>query len=519
MSGGPVTPFSAIPATRNVFRGYYVGTGGTPSHDIGMNVLGAITSDAVWRLRFTVPRLIPSGFLHLRILGLSNSSSGKIRVNPKWAVARAELSPSGLTLSQEGVRELTFTAADVGKYQALHIYLDAISDVQPLDTIVLDLTFEASQFTAPNRTVWQPQLVWLDSIQDEGVPASSSQLLKWNPNIRVPLTNPSVYNIPAGTDSFSQFTHTLAQGEHAIYVMPSTPRKGKVRLEGTGGTDNRIHVVSGQFLGGTAADDLLNLAGIDHAYLEGIYFNKNHAVGSACAFATRNNINGVSSAGAVWMQHCLFSGINYADTQDGDWTNEHGDHIIFQHPGVRLRMHLCSGFSWNTSFIFTGTVSDGVEMYQCDWNIYDSRFNPKHIKYPSQTLFGNSPNHSVLSSTSCASPTRFVFEDVYWFDHQPVGTFPITDSNGTTNHVKRSLKVLAPLLNSCTTAIGDPYTGELQINLATVTGRIKGGIPPEGHYVNPGTIDYGSQQWPNAALTQHVGAFNGIGYSTPGYME
>jgi hypothetical protein len=329
----------------------------------------------------------------------------------------------------------------------------------------------------------------------------------------------STYNIPATTTNNGQHIVTLASGEHAKIVLPtSQARVGGVRIQGTGGTNNRIWIIGGQIKSHpTAATDCLNLAGIDHSYVEGVWLNKAHAVGSACAFATRNNITGVASAGSVWMQNCLITGVNYMDTGDGDFQTEHGDLWIFQHPAVRFRVYRFTGWPWNTSFITSGAFSDGAEFYDTNINFYDSRFNPKQEIYGTSVALGNSPSHSVLSSISCAHGSRFTFDNFYWHDDQPVGNFPITDSNGTTTHTKRTLANMAPLATSCITASGDPYTGTLQLTLpGGVTGLIRGGIPPNGNFVNSGTLSYGSQQWPNATAPTHTGNFDGLNYPQPG---
>jgi hypothetical protein len=372
-----------------------------------------------------------------------------------------------------------------------------------------------------------------------GTPGSNA--LKYNPGQRVPLTSPATRVVGVGTGA--QTTITLNSGEHSIIQLPTDQaRIGKVRIEGTGGTNNRIWIMGGQIKsatdsngGATDANDCLNLAGIDHAFIEGVWFDKRHRVGSTCAFASRNHVSGVASAGAVWMQNCLFTGVNYMDTgngSDGDFQEEHGDFLIFQHLAVRLRMYRCTGWTWNTGFVTSGGWTDGAEFHNCNWNIYDSRFNPKPSIYPGQRLT-NSPNHSV-SFTNCDTPSNWTFNECYLHDDQPVGTFSLAGVNGgaATTHTKRPLQNLltdpfnnTPAWDTCGAFTGDPYTGVLDPTISQVTGVVRGGIPPNGHFVNSGTLSYGTQQWPNASPPTHTGNFTGLNYPQPftsghpGYLE
>jgi hypothetical protein len=169
MAGGPVAPVSAVPVSRQAFRGTFTGSGANSKHEIGLAVQGNLSSDAVWRLRFPVPVSVPPGFLHIRLTGLSIAQSNNVvRVNVKWNIARPEISASGLAMEPEGVRELIWGAGDNHTYKTLHILLDAVTGVQAGDIIVVDLTFEASSSTINDPQFYQVHLVWLNSVQDEG---------------------------------------------------------------------------------------------------------------------------------------------------------------------------------------------------------------------------------------------------------------------------------------------------------------------------------------------------------------
>jgi hypothetical protein len=357
-----------------------------------------------------------------------------------------------------------------------------------------------------------------------GTPGSSA--LRYNPGVRMALAPGfSTYNVPVGTGSSSQYLITLAAGEHAKVFLPtSQARMGPVRIEGSTNTNNRVWLIGGQVKDHLnlprSNNDMVTFAGIDHVYVEGVWFDKRNTVGSAIGWAGRTANSPAGTAPKctwIWLQNCLVTGVNYADTGDGDADTEHGDFLIQQHEcNGGVRMHQCTAWFWNTGLITTNSpvTPGGYHFSKCNFILYDSRYNPKPNLYPSWGAWGNSTNHSVFLQGCTVNDFRA--EDVYIHDDQPIGNFPITDSNGTTTHTRRGVAGLLGTWQSggCLTITGDTYTGTA--TGSGFTGSIIGGIPPNGHFVNSGTVSYGSQTYPNATGPVHTGNFDGLNYPQPG---
>jgi hypothetical protein len=161
MAGGPIFPSSAYPVTAGrVFPNYHVGAGANSKHDYGLGVEASVGADSTWRLRFVMPPVsLPSGTCKLRLLALANATSGSAKVNPKWASAAVEESPSGATLNAEGTSTLTWGAGDNDQYKELKITLDADTPVAG-EVIVMDLVFETSSWTLAQVSTWIVSVIW-----------------------------------------------------------------------------------------------------------------------------------------------------------------------------------------------------------------------------------------------------------------------------------------------------------------------------------------------------------------------
>jgi hypothetical protein len=359
--------------------------------------------------------------------------------------------------------------------------------------------------------------------------------LKWNPANVVPLVSPVTIDIPASTaGNLSDYTITLGASsdsststsrsvtaKHAIIRLPTAEaRNGPVRIEGTSGTNCRFHMIGGQIKQATNSEErCLNIAGIDHAYLEGVRLDKRHSVGSGIAVAAAGGGAGNGQVGMLWAQNVLITGINYSDTGDGDAETHHGDWFINQGGNSStnggLRANRCTFWTWNTGFILASALLQGVHFYDCNFRIYDSRYNPKPLNHPTWGAWGNSNNHGIFFA-SCTALTPYLFDNCYFWDDQPAGNFSITDSDGTTTHTKKNLSALFPQALDCDVITGDFFTGTIALNKTsggTFDGFITGGIPPAGDFVDSGALQYGTV----STGPTHAGAFSGLNYQSPGY--
>lgn len=160
MAAGPISYTSAYPVTApRVFPVFHVGAGANSKQDEGLGVELSLGADAIWRLRFPFPLVLPAGTCKLRLWALANATSGNAKVNPKWASVAVEESPSGATLNAEGVGTLTWAAGDNDQYKELKITLDADTPVAG-EMLVMDLTFETSSWTLAAVSTWLVTVIW-----------------------------------------------------------------------------------------------------------------------------------------------------------------------------------------------------------------------------------------------------------------------------------------------------------------------------------------------------------------------
>ncbi len=173
MAGGWIPPISAFPVTAgNLFAGFHVGAGANSKHDEGLQVVASLPADSIWRLRFDMPPVLPSGTPKLRLVALSNATSGTARVNPKWVSVAMGVSPSGATLVAEGVTPdstagqagsgdtITWGAGDNDQYVEAKWILNAATAPAANETIVMDLTFETASWTLAQVSTWKPMVGW-----------------------------------------------------------------------------------------------------------------------------------------------------------------------------------------------------------------------------------------------------------------------------------------------------------------------------------------------------------------------
>lgn len=171
MAGGPIFPNSMFPVSEDVFPNIHVGAGANSKHDDGLGVTASLGSDAVWRLRFTMPPTLPTGTAKLRLLCLADATSGIAKINPKWASVSVGEDPSSAVLSAEGTTaDSTAGAAGAGDTiewgagdddQYLEAKWDLNADtVVAGEIVVMDLTFETSGWTLAQTLTVIPAIIF-----------------------------------------------------------------------------------------------------------------------------------------------------------------------------------------------------------------------------------------------------------------------------------------------------------------------------------------------------------------------
>ena len=161
MSGGPVFPHSAYPATTGrVFPNIHTGAGASSKHEEGLGVEASVGADSIWRLRFRMPpTTLPTGTCKLDLWALANATTGNAKVNAKWVSVANNEDPSSATLVAEGTSTLSWAGGGNDKYTNLKVTLDADTPVAG-ETIVMDLTFETASWTLAVVSTWQASVIW-----------------------------------------------------------------------------------------------------------------------------------------------------------------------------------------------------------------------------------------------------------------------------------------------------------------------------------------------------------------------
>jgi hypothetical protein len=279
-------------------------------------------------------------------------------------------------------------------------------------------------------------------------------------------------------------------------------------------------MIGGQLRTGslTSTTRITDIAGIDKFYAEGLRLDKRHTVGSGFTLATAGGtVGGNGLSGELWAQNCLITGCNYAHQPDGDWITQHGDWCIRQATagGGAIHLYRCTFYFWHTGLINSGPINGIDEFRDCNWVIYDSRYNPKAVLYASVAngQIANSPRHSNFFY-GCASTHQKVFNNAWCHDDQPQSVDGIV-LEGETHFKKKLAEHFLWNQDGCPPTItGDQYTGTATFpnQSSRVTGSVFGGRPPAGDFVSGGDLQYGLV---NTGPT-HLGAFDGFNWPQPG---
>lgn len=159
MAGGPLLPSSAYPVTADrIFPYIYVSAGANSKHEEGLGVQASLGADSIWRLRFQLPQVLPSGTAKLRLRMQANATTGVTKINPKSAVVAAGTDPGGASLTAEGTQTSTWAAGDNDKYKDLDVTLTPVMVAG--STLVMDLTFETASWTLAQILNVVPMIIW-----------------------------------------------------------------------------------------------------------------------------------------------------------------------------------------------------------------------------------------------------------------------------------------------------------------------------------------------------------------------
>ncbi len=161
MAYGPISPFSAYPATANrTWENIHTGAGANSKHTVGMGVEASVGANSIWRLRWQFPiGALPSGTCKLMLHALANATTGNAKVNAKWASVAPEEAPDVATLQAEGTSTLSWSTGDNDQIKELKVTLDADTPVHS-EWCVMDLTFESSSWTLASISTWNAFLIW-----------------------------------------------------------------------------------------------------------------------------------------------------------------------------------------------------------------------------------------------------------------------------------------------------------------------------------------------------------------------
>lgn len=160
MAGGALFPRSAHPVTAGrVFDNIHVGAGANSKEEHGLGVEASVGANAIWRLRYQMYEVMPTGTAKLRLRALANATSGAAKIDPQWVSVAVGEDPSSATLNAEGTQTLTWGAGDNDDYKQLLVDLDADTLVVS-EEIIMDLVFETTGWTLAQVSTWIPSIIW-----------------------------------------------------------------------------------------------------------------------------------------------------------------------------------------------------------------------------------------------------------------------------------------------------------------------------------------------------------------------
>jgi len=160
MPGGPINPEAPYYVdVDTTFENIHVGGGANSKEESGIGVEATLSADSTVRLRFSLPPAIPAGTAKIRLIALANATTGAAKVEISWASVSAESSPSGATLTAEGIQTVTWASGDADVYKELKTTLTSFAGTAN-DELVVDLGFKTAAYTLAAVSTWKARLIW-----------------------------------------------------------------------------------------------------------------------------------------------------------------------------------------------------------------------------------------------------------------------------------------------------------------------------------------------------------------------
>jgi hypothetical protein len=166
MAGGPLLPSSIYlgGASGNLSSTFYSPGGAATTITNqgsfeGIGVVGSLASQSNAILQFNMPETIPTGVLKLRLLAMTNSTTGTAFWTTYDGATSVASSIQATTLTAEAAQSINF--ATLGVQDVLNENKQALA-TSPTSNQILTvvIAFATTTFTVTNTTVWQASIVW-----------------------------------------------------------------------------------------------------------------------------------------------------------------------------------------------------------------------------------------------------------------------------------------------------------------------------------------------------------------------
>ena len=154
MPGGHLFPISTYPVTAPRVFPYFL----TAEMPEGLAYEASLGADAIWRLFYRMPAVLPSGTCKLRLVCQANATTGNAKLNPKWKSYGANEVPAAADLTAEGVQTIAF-ATTAYRLTETTVNLDADTPVAG-ELVMLDLVGETSSWTLAQILSVQASIFW-----------------------------------------------------------------------------------------------------------------------------------------------------------------------------------------------------------------------------------------------------------------------------------------------------------------------------------------------------------------------
>jgi hypothetical protein len=166
MAGGPLLPSSIYlgGASGNLSPTFYApgGAAATITNQgsfEGIGVVGSLASVSNAILQFNMPEVLPSGVMKLRLLAMTNSTTGIAYWTTYDGATSASSSVQATSLSTEVAQSINF--ALLGVQDVLNENKQTLTTVAtPNQILTVVISFATTTFTVTGTTVWQASIVW-----------------------------------------------------------------------------------------------------------------------------------------------------------------------------------------------------------------------------------------------------------------------------------------------------------------------------------------------------------------------